>query len=106
MLKGLREAGCRITTISKCKGYSIGVGTVRGVNLALWRSNWPQEKNEAPRSSKLAPALAKHSSATGNYSRKSIIRTSIIRTVNYMNTQISIVARANTQKYITTPLNL
>ena len=24
MLKGLREAGCRITTICKCKGYIIG----------------------------------------------------------------------------------
>ena len=24
MLKGLREAGCRITTICKCKGYVIG----------------------------------------------------------------------------------
>jgi len=32
------------------------------------------------------------------YSRKSIIRTSIIPTVDYMNTTISIVARANVKK--------
>ena len=29
MLKGLREAGCRITTICKCKGYAWKVAVVR-----------------------------------------------------------------------------
>ena len=55
---------------------------------------------------RVAAAAAKAALGRCSYSRKSIIRTSIIRTVNYTNTHISIVARANTKKYITTPLNL
>ena len=36
MLKGLREAGCRITTICKCKGYGpLAVGVVNDVMIAL-----------------------------------------------------------------------
>jgi len=44
--------------------------------------------------------------ANTNYSRKLIIQTSIIRTVDYMNTRVSIVARATLQYYIIMPLNL
>ena len=35
MLKGLREAGCRITTICKCKGYTKYSTLPRGISVYI-----------------------------------------------------------------------